>query len=139
MSGTVHPVSYKSAGSGSYSSGRFVRLIHDRELATERLAISSSGIAQVRTPCSNIGIVHPEGCTMYISWSRMVCIRSPRPSIGMYIRRVVPQLVQDETHQVASSGNALPSGCASGCSAIYGWFCQEVWVRVLIGMMLIID
>ena len=62
MSGTVHPGSYTPAGSGSHSSGCLVRLIHHRELVSGRLDISLFRIAQDRTPCSNIGIIHPGGC-----------------------------------------------------------------------------
>ena len=109
------------SGTESYASTCLARLIHHRELASGRIDISSSEIAQVRTPCSMIGIVHPEGCRSvgpgWYTSGRLALVSE------MYTQRVITQFVQDETHRVAFSENALPLGFASGCSAFYVWFC----------------
>ena len=58
--------------------------------------------SHIRTPRFTIGIVHPEGCTSACPGSHTTGHLALLSEL--YIRKVVRQLIQDETYQVAFSG-----------------------------------
>ena len=80
-------------------SGCLVRLIHHRVRTSGEPYISWSRILHIRTPHSTIRIVHPGGGRSGWRISDRVALLSE-----LYIRRIVHQPAKDGTHQVALLG-----------------------------------